>query len=262
MSRVDRFVGLARSVAIYHGIPGRQRRWRRFYAQFAKPGDLVFDVGAHAGNRARALAAIGCHVVAVEPQPDFARMLRALFRRSDHVTVVEAAVGRTSGRMTLAISLRHPTVTTVAERWRESRGREPDFSQVRWNRQVDVEATTLDALIERFGVPAFVKIDVEGAEPEVLAGLSRPVPALSFEYLPRALDYARMCANRLTELGPYEFNWSIGESGALAERWISGDELITALATPEAQRRPGDVYARLKVGPPGGGPPKGGPYVR
>jgi FkbM family methyltransferase len=257
MSRSDRFLGLARSVAIYHGIPGRQRRWRRFYAQFVKPGDLVFDIGAHAGNRARALAAIGCHVVAVEPQPDFARMLRALFRRSDRVTVVQAAVGSAIGHTSLAISLRHPTVTTVAERWRESRGREPDFSQVRWNRRVEVETTTLDALIARFGVPAFVKIDVEGAEPEVLAGLSRPLQGLSFEYLPRALDYARTCASRLTDLGPYEFNWSVGESGGLAERWMSADDLMAALATPEAQRRPGDVYARLKIGPA-----RGGPHVR
>jgi FkbM family methyltransferase len=262
MSRVDRLLGLARSVAIYHGIPGRQRRWRRFYAQFVKPGDLVFDIGAHAGNRARALAAIGCHVVALEPQPDFARMLRTLFRRSDRITVVQAAVGRTIGRMSLAISLRHPTVTTAAEQWRESRGREPDFSQVRWTRRIEVETTTLDALIGRFGLPAFVKIDVEGAEPDVLAGLSRPIAALSFEYLPRALDYARACAARMNELGPYEFNWSIGESADLAKRWMSGDELMTALGTPEAQRRPGDVYARLKTGPAEDGPPRGAPYVR
>jgi hypothetical protein len=127
---------------------------------------------------------------------------------------------------------------------------------------VEVDTTTLDALIERFGMPSFVKIDVEGAEPEVLAGLSRPVAGLSFEYLPRALDYARTCTARLSELGPYEFNWSVGESGGLAERWISGGELMAALETPEAQRRPGDVYARLIGGPSEGGPPEGGPYVR
>ena len=55
---------------------------------------------------------------------------------------------------------------------------------------MDVAVTTLDALIARFGVPAFIKIDVEGAEPDVLAGLSHAVPVLSFEYLPRALALA------------------------------------------------------------------------
>lgn len=246
MNRVNRLLGLARSIAIYHGIPGRQRRLRRFYAQFAGPGDLVFDIGAHAGNRSRAFAAIGCRVVALEPQPDFARLLRALFGRSRQVTVLESAVGTSAGRSALSISERTPPVTTLDERWREAREREPDFSHVTWDHQVVVETTTLDALIERFGMPAFVKIDVEGGEPAVLAGLSRPVPALSFEYLPRALDYARLCTERLDAIGAYEYNWSFGESSQLAdERWMTAGALMAALATPLAQRRPGDCYARL-----------------
>ena len=89
MSRFDRFLGLARSMAIYHGIAGRQRRMRKLYAALVVPGDLVFDIGAHAGNRTRAFAALGCDVVALEPQPDFARVLQTLFARTPRVTVVE-----------------------------------------------------------------------------------------------------------------------------------------------------------------------------
>ena len=137
-------------------------------------------------------------------------------------------------------------MTTIAGAWHEARAKEPDFSHVKWNREVEIETTTLDLLIERFGAPAFIKIDVEGAEPSVLAGLSRPVRALSFEYLPRALDYARVCVERLRALGPYRYNWSPGESDRLTEeRWMTGGELSAALKTEAAQRRPGDVYARL-----------------
>jgi FkbM family methyltransferase len=246
MSRASRATGLLRSLLIYHAIPLRQRRLRRFYAQFVSPGDLVFDLGAHAGNRTRAFAAMGCRVVAVEPQPDFARILRGLFAGSPNVEVIEAAVGEEAGRAALAVSERTPTVTTLAPAWREARAREPDFSHVDWNRRIEVETTTLDLLVERFGGPAFVKIDVEGGEPAVLAGLSQPVPALSFEYLPRALDYAAVCTARLSALGAYRFNWSVGESYRLeADRWMTGAELSTALETAAAQRRPGDVYARL-----------------
>jgi FkbM family methyltransferase len=197
----------------------------------------------------RGFAAIGCRVIALEPQPDFAQLLRALFRRSRTIEVVELAVGDTAGRALLSVSERTPTVTTLAHAWRESRAREPDFASVRWNRRIEVETTTLDLLIARFGVPAFIKVDVEGAEPAVLGGLSRAVPALSFEYLPRALDEVKACIGRLAALGSYTFNWSPGESYELAETiWLSGEELLVALAGPRAQRRSGDVYARLEGG--------------
>jgi FkbM family methyltransferase len=246
VAHVSRTIGMLRSIAIYHGIPLRQPRLRRFYSQFVSRGDLVFDLGAHAGNRTRAFAAMGCRVVAVEPQPDFARLLRMLTSGSPNVMVVEAAVGETAGHTTLLISDRTPTVTTMAAAWHAARAREPDFAHVKWNREIDVEATTLDGLIERFGAPAFVKIDVEGAEPGVLAGLRRPIRALSFEYLPRALDYARMCVERLARLGTYRYNWSIGETYRLAEtRWMSDAEICSALGSAAAQRRPGDVYALL-----------------
>ena len=222
---------------------------RRLYRQFVAPGDLVFDVGAHAGNRVRAFAAIGCRVVALEPQPDFARVLRTLFARAPRVAIVEAAVGERPGRSLLSISERTPTVTTLADEWRATRAAEPDFAGVRWNQRIEVETTTLDLLIARFGLPAFVKIDVEGSEPAVLAGLTRAVGALSFEYLPRALDHVGRCIDRLTALGVYRFNRSIGESYALVEEdWVDGQELLTTLASPSASQRSGDIYARLSAG--------------
>lgn len=216
MSRFDRSMGVARSLAIYHAIPLRQRKLRRLYGQFVHAGDLVFDIGAHAGNRVRAFKALGCDVVAVEPQPDFARMLRALFGRSQQVTVVEAAVSDSAGRRTMSVSERTPTVTTLAADWRDTRSRDPGFTGVRWNRQIDVETVTADDLIDRFGIPAFIKIDVEGSEPDVLAGLGHPVSALSFEYLPQALSEVEACITRLLGLAPYRFNWSVGESDNLA----------------------------------------------
>jgi hypothetical protein len=101
-------------------------------------------------------------------------------------------------------------------------------------------------LIVRYGAPKFVKIDCEGSEAAILAGLTQPVPALSFEFLPWTLEEADACVARLEKIGPYEFNWSKGETNRLAsERWLNETEVLAALRTPEAQRRAGDVYARL-----------------
>ena len=53
----------------------------RLYAEFVKPGDLVFDIGAHVGDRVRAFRRLGARVIAIEPQPALARTLRLLYGR-------------------------------------------------------------------------------------------------------------------------------------------------------------------------------------
>ena len=251
MSRTHRVIGLVRSLLVYHAIPRRQGRMQRLYRQFAKPGDLVFDIGAHVGNRARALAALGCRVIALEPQPDFARMLRLLFGRNSRIEVVEAAVTGATGEEWLDVSERNPTVSTTATAWREARAREPGFGGVEWSRRVRVRTVTADALIARYGRPAFIKIDVEGGEPAVLDGLTMPVPALSFEYLPGAIGEVRACIDRLWVLSGesrYEFNWSVGESYELASpEWLDGDGIVAALTALGTSARSGDVYARLRA---------------
>ena len=101
------------------------------------------------------------------------------------------------------------------------------------SRDREIESVRLDTLIARFGVPAFVKMDVEGAELRVLYGLTQALPALSFEYLPTALPEARACLARVLELGPYRFNLSVGESYRLiSTSWLAAEEVSAVLATP------------------------------
>ncbi len=250
MSRRDRLIGLVRSLAVYYSVPFRQRHLRALYRQFAGKGDLVFDVGAHLGNRTRAFAALGCRVVAVEPQPHVAALLRRLTSRLPTVRIVERALSSEPGRAVLSVSERTPTVSTIATEWREARRRDADFGGVDWNTSVEVQTTTLDALIKAYGVPAFVKVDVEGGELNVLQGLSQPVPALSFEFLPAALDAAEDCVRRIESLGRYQFNWSIAESSRLAGPvWVDGAALLRELRQSPSPRH-GDIYARLEPASP------------
>src|SRR5262245_61592772 len=171
VSRIDRTFGIVRSVVTYYGIPLRARRLRRFYAQFVTPGSLCFDVGAHAGNRVRCWLQLGARVVAVEPQPDFVRLLRLLYGRDPRVEILAVAIGRSRGAGTLLVSERTPTVTTLSHDWVNAVRANPSFAGVRWDGEQRVEIHTLQELVERHGVPRFVKIDVEGYEAEVLAGL-------------------------------------------------------------------------------------------
>lgn len=241
--------GIARSLVIYHGQPAKHRRAVRLYGEFLGPDDLAFDIGAHVGGRVRTWRRLGARVLAVEPQPDCLRVLRLLFGRDRGVTIEPRAVGAQAGRARLGVSTATPTVSSMSQDWRESVAADRSFARVRWDRSVEVEVTTLDELIAVHGVPAFCKIDVEGFEADVLAGLSQPLPALSFEYLPPTHDRALAVLARVQELGEYRYNYSPVETMRFAsDQWLDAPDLVRLLERVRPLGRSGDVYARLATG--------------
>ena len=239
------WLGLARSLVLYWR-PGRQRGLRRLYCNLVGPGDLVFDVGAHLGDRSAAFAALGAQVVALEPQPQLLPWLRRLVGRNDRITVRGEAVGRSVGRARLSISRRTPTVSTLADTWREELAElNLGFRWVRWDRASEVSVTTLDGLIAEYGLPRFCKLDVEGYEAEALAGLSEPLDALSFEFVSGGLKIATACVRRLKKLGAYEYNVVPGEQREFTfGEWVGPDRITGWLESGAGQLSSGDVYAR------------------
>lgn len=242
--------GIGRSLLMYHGVPGRQRRMRRFYGEFLGSGDVGFDIGAHVGSRVRAWRGLGARVIAVEPQADCVRVLRLFFGRDDGVTIVPRAAGAKAGRAQLNLSTTTPTVSSMSPDWMSSVTADRSFARVHWDRSVTVETVTLDDLIAVHGVPRFCKIDVEGFEVDVLAGLTQPLRALSFEYLPPAHDSALVALNLVERLGAsaggYLYNYSPVETMRLAgDRWLGAAELVQLLERVRPLGRSGDVYARL-----------------
>ena len=142
-------------------------------------GDLVFDVGANVGNRVDVFLSLHARVVAVEPLPECAQRLRDTFKR--RCVVLETALGAAAGTAELRKG-NEDVLSTMSDRWIESTTASGRFADDSWGDVLRVDVTTLDALISDYGVPRFTKIDVEGFEQEVLAGLSTAIPALSIEY--------------------------------------------------------------------------------
>lgn len=239
--------GLWRSLAIYYGVPGRIRQLTDFYRPFIRPNDLCFDVGAHVGNRILAWSRLGARVVALEPQAALMGWLERRYGGAPGVTLVAEAVGAAAGLADLHIDPTNPTVSTLSADWMATVSDDDGFAGVSWSATERVPVTTLDALITRYGEPAFCKIDIEGYELEALRGLSRPLRALSFEFLPAAIDSAAGCLARLGALGDYEYNWFPGESHRLqSARWLSPDEMAGELVSLGRGRDSGDIFARLR----------------
>lgn len=244
-SPVRELFGVLRSLVVYWR-PGRQAGLRRLYAPFVSPGDLVFDVGAHLGDRTAAFSALGAEVVALEPQPRVVRWLRRLVGHRRGVRIVEEAVGPRPGTARLAVSRLTPTVSTVSPAWREDMvERNAGFRGVRWDHHVEIPMTTLDELIRRFGVPAFCKLDIEGYEADALDGLEHPVQALSFEFVRGGLGVAVRCVHRLESLARYEYNAVAGEGRSfLFPDWVSAEALRAWLDAGADGLPFGDLFAR------------------
>ncbi len=193
--------------------------------------------------------AIPARVVAIEPQSACHPILESRFGGDKRFTLVRAAAGASPGEADLrAADDREASVLATLSREWESRVRESGrFVRFTWDRVERVEVTTLEALIEQYGEPAFCKIDVEGFEAEVLAGLETPVRSLSLEFTPERLDALDACLARLRELGRYEFNFSLNDSLVFASgSWMAEPALRSALSRfSDDSATFGDVYARI-----------------
>lgn len=172
-------------------------------AAYLRPGMTFVDVGAHLGHytllAARAVRRSG-RVIALEPSPDTVRLLRATVRANafSHVTVLPVAAGKVAAHRRFHLPRRSmchglfPHPACEGERAATT----------------TVKVAPLDLLVT--GPVHVVKIDVEGAEPDVLAGMERiisenPHLVLVAEWNPRCLISAGARADelpgRLRQLG-------------------------------------------------------------
>jgi FkbM family methyltransferase len=222
------------------------KRRSDFYATFIDSGDLCFDVGANMGNRIEPLLLIGAKVVAVEPQSDCYHYLKEKFGKK--ISIVSKGLGETEGVKKFYVS-NTSTLSSFSPEWIESMKAER-FNEYTWNEGIDITVTTADKLINTFGVPSFIKIDVEGYELEVLKGLTQPIKMISFEYtVPEQTEKIIQCIDQIAKYNSnIECNYSDAEIMQWSMKdWLSPDEMKNFIkGAGFSDTEFGDIYVRTK----------------
>ncbi len=219
------------------------KKLKAFYGAFIQKGDLVFDVGANFGSRVKTFLSLGARVVAIEPQPECINFLKSMY--ASQITLVQKGLAAKEGFLDFYMS-KDTTVSSFSKDWVDNIAKNR-FKESKYERSVKVPVTTLDCLIQQYGVPAFIKIDVEGFEFEVLRGLTHKVRYLSFEYVvPEKKETIINCIFHLKTLGGILINYSKGESMQLGlEKWVTSETFIGYLATEEFENESaGDIYVQ------------------
>ena len=220
---------------------------RRFYRQFIKKGDLVFDIGANTGTKTRAFLSLGARVVAVEPNPVCAGLIRQHYEVAlahQRLYVQECAVASERGKLMLRVFGERGAMTTGSgkfERALEAAGN-------RSTSTIQSETTTADDLVARFGLPVLIKIDVEGMDVEVLRGLHHRPRFTSFEFntTEQLWEITLLCFSEAARLGFTQGNFSAsGTPKFILNRWCDLGSLPVEITRWAMGRQTyGDVVLR------------------
>jgi len=238
--------GVLRSLRIYYGNPAQRAAMDTLYKRFLRPGDLAFDIGAHVGDRVASFRRLGARVVAVEPQPALVFTLKLLYALDRQVTIEPVALGPKSGTIELKLNPPNPTVATASSDFIAAAEGAPGWEDQHWTKTKTVAMKTLDELIAKHGIPRFVKIDVEGFEDEVLAGLHHPLPMLSFEFTTIQRGVALKAIERLARSSLYSFNAALGESQQLVHADpLDAKNIARWIEQLPMEANSGDIYASM-----------------
>ena len=138
-------------------------------SQLTPHSDLIFDVGMHQGKDTDFYLRKGFRVIAIEASPSHVRVAQEHFRKQiadGKLTIVPAAVAPTAGRIQFYLNLDKDDWGTIS----------PDFAARNEHlgtrsQMVEVDAVTMQSILERHGVPYYLKIDIEGADTLCLEAL-------------------------------------------------------------------------------------------
>jgi FkbM family methyltransferase len=211
---------------------------------------LLFDVGANRGDATVAGLAQGYRVIALEAAPRVFSELVGNFIYNPDVVPLKMAVSDKDNERVKFYEADEDGLSSLNQDWLTKDGMP---YKGKFHREIEVNTITLDTLADKYGNPDLIKIDVEGAEWQVMKGMTRHYGGLicfewTFETISQhedQLDYlftlgyremaAQYIVNHLQE--PLEWgnmqsnnvNQLLGWHQLTSDDWISGGWKIANL---------------------------------
>jgi FkbM family methyltransferase len=212
----------------------QKKKLKSFYSDFVGPADLAFVFGDQTGQMSHLLDQMSVKTICIQPFSKVFKHLSTQFSSESGVILVNEDVGA------FPVEFYHNGIY--------EKHILPFSSNLTANEtQEYVIITTLDELIDRFGLPTFCYVSGEGFEAELLKGLNRPVNTIAFTFYAYSSEKTTEILRRILFLGDYEFNWKkMEEPEFLSKHWLSAKELHQHLSGYGKKIYTGEIFARLK----------------
>jgi FkbM family methyltransferase len=207
---------------------------------------LVYDIGAADDGVEPFLKQGAKKVIGIEPVKAQYKILEKKYKNNKDVIVLNLAIGSKDGLEKMYIC-NSRYFSTFSKEQVDCINNQEETKNLEFYKEEMINILSLDTLIKKYGMPYFCKIDVEGYEPEVLSGLSKPIDLISFEYNTLFPNKAISCIEILEKLGEYEFNLMKNKENNIKNKeWVNADNMMEIVSKFNSDEMNfGDIYCRL-----------------
>jgi FkbM family methyltransferase len=164
-------------------------------------GAVFFDIGANIGSWTLANIDRCDKIITIEASPiTFDKLVNNI--KNDKIVLLNYAVCNNNGNDITFYHANCDTISTINKDWLVSEKSRFYNSQYT---EIICKTITIDNLIEKYGVPELIKIDVEGGEYECITSLTQKIDLLCFEWASETNDITIKSIDYLFKLGFINF---------------------------------------------------------
>lgn len=196
----------------------KQQEEPSFYKKILKmhpsKNNLIFDVGANIGSKSIIFSKLARKVVSFEPSEGLFSILQKKFENTN-VIIYNYALGNMVSTSDLYIVENNEAYNSLNKKHIEITATSRNIANLKTVKRQEVKVEVIEHFITKFGIPKYIKIDVEGYEYEVVSGLETTVPIISFEAnLPEFREESIKIIKYLAVLSinRYRYNFTVNNS--------------------------------------------------